>query len=270
MQHSQKNILLVLGFIGLFCIPFSAAAWQQKFDLRGFDGQVVDADTGAPIKNAEVVAAWGLESLSFPSASFIGNVRIANATTDDEGKFSIPGSGIFDGPERDYRYQLTHESPNLRIYYEEYNPSIKSLYADVTSVGIPFVNRRVVIQVNKPVVIKLDRSPNIREELQSLSSAMSSSYFFQRGVCENQNLKNFVKRILQRQDELLPSIMIVQPNYKLSFFCDGKNYSYYNNYGASYCNPDHTECAKEPKGWSEWPVPLTPRRLPHDKLSPTP
>lgn len=58
------------------------------------DSQVVDADTGAPIEGAVVLAHWELRSGSLSGDSLpCGSANVEDTVTDKDGKFHIPGWG---------------------------------------------------------------------------------------------------------------------------------------------------------------------------------
>ena len=76
---------LALGLTGCAVVPLSA---------ESIDSQVVDADTGAPIEGANVVAYWQIDSGSLTGDGLsCGAANVEEDVTDKDGKFHIPGWG---------------------------------------------------------------------------------------------------------------------------------------------------------------------------------
>lgn len=85
---------LLLGALALLAAAAPARAEAQLFSAKEMRGRVLDAETGAPIRNAAVVALWLLRpppGLSFEP--YDGRFRILETLTDENGEWRIPGWG---------------------------------------------------------------------------------------------------------------------------------------------------------------------------------
>ena len=83
---SARLLTHVLALCALACVLAGCAfgpIWA-----RTIEGQVTDAETGQPVVGAEVFASYKSSSLLDPTHH---NYAFRWATTDDEGRFSIPG-----------------------------------------------------------------------------------------------------------------------------------------------------------------------------------
>src|SRR5947209_1251959 len=65
---------------------------EQTYSAEEIIGWVVDADTGRPIENVNVVAGWQLEG-GLEGNSTKGWFKVIEATTDASGKYVIPAWG---------------------------------------------------------------------------------------------------------------------------------------------------------------------------------
>src|SRR5688572_11583769 len=102
-------------------------------------GRVVDQLTGLPVANAVVAASWRLEGLeSYP----VRCLQIAEATTNAEGKFSIPGWG----PRFHFgQGGMSRTQPILHVIADGYLPVRSPSSHNVTSAYIyagPSINGR--------------------------------------------------------------------------------------------------------------------------------
>lgn len=93
-MENRKPLRKSSFFIAALLISFALASsgccgnrWMLYFD-KPITGAVVDADTGAPISGAVIVAQWQLQNIIYQG--FGGYAKIIVETSDKEGKFNIP------------------------------------------------------------------------------------------------------------------------------------------------------------------------------------
>lgn len=85
MKIILSILFLTFGLSACAVVPLSAEA---------IDSQVVDADTGAPIEGANVVAYWQIDTGSLTGDSLpCGAAGVEEAVTDRDGKFHLPSWG---------------------------------------------------------------------------------------------------------------------------------------------------------------------------------
>lgn len=79
-------LLLAVGFLFIVPIACSPIYWIAPIDAR-----VVDAETGAPVKGANVIANWQLVTGSLDGERATGQLAVREATTNDQGEFHFDG-----------------------------------------------------------------------------------------------------------------------------------------------------------------------------------
>lgn len=98
------------------------------------DSQVVDADTGAPIEGAVVLAHWELHSGSLSGDSLpCGSANVEDTVTDKDGKFHIPGWGpTMPGCSGEMR----QGNPHLYVFKPGYySRDVPNGYPDIMSIA---------------------------------------------------------------------------------------------------------------------------------------
>src|SRR5450755_3753795 len=88
-SHAAMATLARHAFIVLACLPLAACGFYSADPITA---RVTDADTGAAIGDANIVAAWevygGLEN-----GNVEGFVKVMEAVTDKDGNFHLSGWG---------------------------------------------------------------------------------------------------------------------------------------------------------------------------------
>ena len=92
MKKAIRIILCIscLGCMGCYTTPaiFSAGTYL------GYNGKIVDADTGAPIEGVVVLVTWFRESFFWPTDTVDKFCDARETVTDNNGYFSIEGGGL--------------------------------------------------------------------------------------------------------------------------------------------------------------------------------
>jgi hypothetical protein len=113
----------------LIVLVFAFGGWLRGQDQWGpFSGQVVDAETGAPIANANVMVAWNIPRFGLVD-SLVDFYDARETVTDADGRFEIP---------RLWRmWSLDVRPPGLGFFA----PGYITVATDVTLPdGVPFVD----------------------------------------------------------------------------------------------------------------------------------
>lgn len=121
----KRNLLLALLFLSV-THALSACATSLMYTAESMEARIVDADTKEPLEGVIVVAHWELERGTVGGNVPAGQLRVMEAVTDKEGKFSFPGFG----PETLWDSFLVNKDPELLFFksgyeyqrlYNEYN-----------------------------------------------------------------------------------------------------------------------------------------------------
>lgn len=88
MTRRKVALWLVLGAGLLFFFPI---ACSPVYWIAPITARVVDAETGAPIKGAHVIANWQLVTGSLDGERARGQLEVRETVTDDRGEFHIDG-----------------------------------------------------------------------------------------------------------------------------------------------------------------------------------
>lgn len=111
-------VSIVFGFSLLVVFPLSAHARRlcdgapDEYIMEPIQAEIVDADTGAPIKGVVVVAFWKVEG---PRQY----VKIQESVTDINGSFFFPGWGPMKRVKEDDECFL-YDDPHLKIFKPGY------------------------------------------------------------------------------------------------------------------------------------------------------
>lgn len=96
MTKQDKTRLLIGGTIFFviwallsLAIPYLPSPWPPFYWALPVHGQVVDAETGAPLAGVIVVAEWELEGATPAGSLNLGHVAVMEAVTNREGHFTL-------------------------------------------------------------------------------------------------------------------------------------------------------------------------------------
>lgn len=110
---SRKQIFVYL--IACIATAVLSGCGATSIPSPAFEEQVFDAETGAPLEGANVVAIWELREQNIHGTTFKQIADIRETVTDKDGRFSIPAVTI-KNPER---YVLSH-NPLILIFKPGY------------------------------------------------------------------------------------------------------------------------------------------------------
>jgi hypothetical protein len=116
MSTAKKRLWIVAGVLVLAWVLVS---WLVV--IRPISGRVVDATTGQPVTGAVVTGAWIVKHMGFQEATYGDPYRIIETTTDQNGRYSLPGWFGID-PHGPLTSRATTESPRLYIFAPNYDP----------------------------------------------------------------------------------------------------------------------------------------------------
>jgi hypothetical protein len=121
---------LIAALALLVALPSCATAID--YSAESIEAWVVDADTGAPVQGAVVVAHWQLMG-GMEGGNIVGQVMVLEAVTDGAGRFYFPAWGPVrhSGPGR-----LDVQDPGLIIFKSGYK--FLALANDLTKEAIEF------------------------------------------------------------------------------------------------------------------------------------
>lgn len=111
---SQRTVFLVVLLWSLPTLP--ACAMSLTYTAEPMQAWVVDADTKQPLEDVIVVARWELERGTVGGNVPAGQLKVMEAVTDKEGKFSFPGFG----PETLWDSFLVNKDPELILFKSGY------------------------------------------------------------------------------------------------------------------------------------------------------
>ena len=154
----------------LFALPalatFGCQQPQRTYSADPVYARVVDADTGKPIQGVAVVAYWELYQGSITGDGMpCGAVNVAEAVTDKDGRFHIPGWGPVKGACGRMR------NGNPLVYF--FKPGYRYL-RESSGVGLDYTKEVSVAQVWwNGHTIKLRKFPNLDLRAYGLGSYAS-------------------------------------------------------------------------------------------------
>lgn len=120
MKSKWKKRLLIAAVVLLPLWVFSGPPLYWAKEIRG---RVVDAETGAPVAGAVVVARWVLFWPGPAHGGHGGALNTVEVTTDKDGMYSIPSWGPRPSPPIAY---LDYMDPEIRLFKSNYYPEILS------------------------------------------------------------------------------------------------------------------------------------------------
>ena len=91
-KFRKKEIIFTVTFLFICYIvflSFISGGWIIYHD-KPYKGQVVDAETGEPIKGAIVVAVWYVEQYGGVGGSLAAYLNAEETITDKDGRYRIP------------------------------------------------------------------------------------------------------------------------------------------------------------------------------------
>lgn len=171
-KRSLRRVILLfviaVGSLWLANSLFPVVRW-----LGPVGGQVVDAQTGAPVPDAAIAVSWLLQGWE---GSAVRYLRLEEATTDENGTFRIPDS------------ELTVAVGDLRNYQPEFR---------ILAAG--YLPIRASSTRGEPATAKhfaLERAASPRELDSRLSSFVAEFHFLREGRhCEWRSVPKFVLMI---------------------------------------------------------------------------
>jgi hypothetical protein len=117
-------------FVISLALGLSLSACAMFYSARPISATVIDADSGAPVAGANVVAVWELED---PVAAGIqGDLEMLETVTGASGDFQFPGWGPKPVPSSAYPgSRLTNNDPRIIVFKPGYVP--QAVYNDTHS-----------------------------------------------------------------------------------------------------------------------------------------
>lgn len=105
------------------CIASICSAAPNQYSAEPISGRVIDAETRKPLSDVTVVAQWILEGGIHYDR--VGILNIAEAVTDQEGRYRLAGWGPIQRPEIG---QLDTRDPQIVFFKPGYQPTMLSNY----------------------------------------------------------------------------------------------------------------------------------------------
>lgn len=104
-------------FIILVCLAtLPACATPLRYTAEPIEAKIIDAETKQPLPGVIVVAHWELEHGTLGGNVSSGQLKVMEAVTDKDGKFSFPGFG----PEIVWNSFLLNYDPRLLLFKNGY------------------------------------------------------------------------------------------------------------------------------------------------------
>lgn len=161
MRAKVVSLLTVLALMAV--LP--ACATPLTYSAKEVRGQIVDAETGDPIKGAIVVAQWVLFHVGIGHGGHKSRIHIDEAVTDKDGRYYVPAWGPKIRPPMT---ELVNRDPEILIFKSDYEPR---------TVQNSDMNRTESVRVSEwdGKIIKLNKSnDNIERQGRYLGSFFTS------------------------------------------------------------------------------------------------
>jgi len=118
-----KRVLLLLLAAALQLTGSAALAAPDSYSGAPISGRVVDAATGKPLEGAVVVADWTLWHRGLlVSGDRTRRLWVAEAITDAQGRYQVPGWGPIERPFGWDMHPLGVDDPNIAVFAPGYEP----------------------------------------------------------------------------------------------------------------------------------------------------
>ena len=190
----MKRILSTLLLLGM-TQALTACAAPLQYSAEPMEATVVDAETNQPLEGVIVVAHWELRFGHAGGSSVVGQLMVMEATTDKDGKFSLPAWG----PKIAVASSLSNRAPQLLLFKNGYR--YKSLWNDYT---------KSIEQLLQPVrksdwngkTIKMEKFKGTVEGYQKDISNLNDSLWFATNgdyPCEWKKLPQMIRAIYQQR-----------------------------------------------------------------------
>lgn len=114
MRHHARTLFLLLGFL---TVQPACSGSPLYYSAEAIEARVIDAVTKKPLEGVVVTANWQLIEGTIGGSRPIGQLKVMEAVTDKNGRFTFPAWG----PVEVSKGHLVSEDPQLLLFKSGYH-----------------------------------------------------------------------------------------------------------------------------------------------------
>lgn len=152
------------AWVSMLVLVMVTACGSPVYIAEDIDGQVVDVETGEPIKDANVIANWQLVQSTLDSDRMMGQLEVMETVTDKDGRFHFDGFVRFNWPNK----FLRNSDPQVIIFRPGYEHARVANYYPRAGTQTPGMIRKGAAN-NRVIKLKqLDLTKEVRKSDQDI------------------------------------------------------------------------------------------------------